>query len=141
MGVQSKNGAAGQSRDHKQPCWIYGAIGEADALSHEMDSLCVAEFAQQGTSSYYTFIDISGGSGKYKRSYASSSKVSCTNGNNLPPTAIDLDKMLLNDLLFNLSPAKDEYQISVPHAIFEKVSNQMVTKDELASHQSINCEA
>ncbi|KAI7740030.1 hypothetical protein M8C21_025778 [Ambrosia artemisiifolia] len=30
-----------------------------------------------------------------------------TNGNNLPPTAIDLDKMLLKDLLFNHSPAKD----------------------------------
>ncbi|KAI7747053.1 hypothetical protein M8C21_011888 [Ambrosia artemisiifolia] len=30
-----------------------------------------------------------------------------TNGNNFPPTAIDLDKMLLKDLLFNHSPAKD----------------------------------
>lgn len=28
------------------------------------------------------------------------------NGNNLPPTAIDLDKSLLKDLLFNQSPAK-----------------------------------
>ncbi|GKB09702.1 hypothetical protein Tco_0838014 [Tanacetum coccineum] len=63
MGVQSKNRATGQSRDHKQPGWIYGAIGGADALSQEMDPLCVVEFAQQGTSSYYTFIDISGSSG------------------------------------------------------------------------------
>lgn len=29
-----------------------------------------------------------------------------TNGNDLPPTAIDLDKVLLKDLLFNRSPAK-----------------------------------
>ncbi|KAI3824099.1 hypothetical protein L1987_05548 [Smallanthus sonchifolius] len=29
------------------------------------------------------------------------------NGNNQPPTAIDLDKLLLKDLLFNQSPAKD----------------------------------
>ncbi|KAH9602431.1 hypothetical protein KSS87_000843 [Heliosperma pusillum] len=29
-----------------------------------------------------------------------------TNGNNHPPTAIDLDKSLLNDLLFNQSPTK-----------------------------------
>ncbi|KAJ4707282.1 Methyl esterase [Melia azedarach] len=29
------------------------------------------------------------------------------NGNNQPPTAIDLDKSLLKDLLFNQSPAKD----------------------------------
>ncbi|GKB14526.1 reverse transcriptase domain-containing protein [Tanacetum coccineum] len=49
--------------------------------------------------------------------------------------------MLLNDLLFNQSPAKDEYLISVLHAIFEKVSNQIVIEDELASLQSINCEA
>lgn len=28
------------------------------------------------------------------------------NGNDHPPTAIDLDKSLLRDLLFNLSPAK-----------------------------------
>lgn len=28
------------------------------------------------------------------------------NGNNQPPTAIDLDKSLLKDLLFNQSPAK-----------------------------------
>lgn len=36
-----------------------------------------------------------------------------TNGNNLPPTAIDLDKMLLKDLLFNQSPAKDVALASV----------------------------
>ncbi|KAI3726169.1 hypothetical protein L1987_65966 [Smallanthus sonchifolius] len=36
-----------------------------------------------------------------------------TNGNNLPPTAIDLDKMLLKDLLFNHSPAKDVALASV----------------------------
>ncbi|GJX04226.1 ribonuclease H-like domain-containing protein [Tanacetum coccineum] len=42
MGVQSKNRAAGQSRDHKKPGWIYGAIGGADAFSQEMDSLCVS---------------------------------------------------------------------------------------------------
>ncbi|GJX10947.1 putative WRKY transcription factor 21 [Tanacetum coccineum] len=42
MGVQSKNRATGQSRDHKQPGWIYGAIGGADALSQEMDPLCVS---------------------------------------------------------------------------------------------------
>lgn len=35
------------------------------------------------------------------------------NGNNLPPTAIDLDKMLLKDLLFNHSPAKDVALASV----------------------------
>lgn len=28
------------------------------------------------------------------------------NGNNKPPTAIDLDKSLLKELLFNQSPAK-----------------------------------
>ncbi|GKE16428.1 reverse transcriptase domain-containing protein [Tanacetum coccineum] len=35
MGVESKNGTAGQSRDHKQPsvAWIYGTTGGADALS------------------------------------------------------------------------------------------------------------
>lgn len=31
------------------------------------------------------------------------------NGNNNPPTAIDLDKSLLRDLLFNQSPAKVSY--------------------------------
>ncbi|KAK9067173.1 hypothetical protein SSX86_014498 [Deinandra increscens subsp. villosa] len=36
-----------------------------------------------------------------------------TNGNNLPPTAIDLDKMLLKDLLFNHSPSKDVALASV----------------------------
>ncbi|GJY86626.1 putative methylesterase 11, chloroplastic [Tanacetum coccineum] len=36
-----------------------------------------------------------------------------TNGNNLPPTAIDLDKMLLKDLLFNQIPAKDVALASV----------------------------
>ncbi|KAJ0712332.1 putative alpha/beta hydrolase-1 [Helianthus annuus] len=36
-----------------------------------------------------------------------------TNGNNLPPTAIDLDKTLLKDLLFNHSPAKDVALASV----------------------------
>ncbi|KAL7607042.1 hypothetical protein Lser_V15G20351 [Lactuca serriola] len=36
-----------------------------------------------------------------------------TNGNNLPPTAIDLDKMLLKDLLFNHSPPKDVALASV----------------------------
>ncbi|KAI3669949.1 hypothetical protein L6452_41457 [Arctium lappa] len=35
------------------------------------------------------------------------------NGSNLPPTAIDLDKMLLKDLLFNHSPAKDVALASV----------------------------
>nr|GEX00097.1 hypothetical protein [Tanacetum cinerariifolium] len=35
MGVESKIGAAGQSRDHKQPlvAWIYGTTGGDDALS------------------------------------------------------------------------------------------------------------
>ncbi|GKF09389.1 hypothetical protein Tco_0043613, partial [Tanacetum coccineum] len=42
MGVQSKNGAAGQIRNHKQPGRIYGAKGGADALSQEIDSLCVS---------------------------------------------------------------------------------------------------
>lgn len=36
-----------------------------------------------------------------------------TNGNNLPPTAIDLDKILLKDLLFNHSPPKDVALASV----------------------------
>ncbi|GKE14995.1 putative methylesterase 11, chloroplastic, partial [Tanacetum coccineum] len=36
-----------------------------------------------------------------------------TNGNNLPPTAIDLDKTLLKELLFNQSPAKDVALASV----------------------------
>ncbi|GJR82482.1 putative methylesterase 11, chloroplastic [Tanacetum coccineum] len=36
-----------------------------------------------------------------------------TNGNNLPPTAIDLNKMLLKDLLFNQSPGKDVALASV----------------------------
>ncbi|KVI02592.1 putative methylesterase 11, chloroplastic [Cynara cardunculus var. scolymus] len=35
------------------------------------------------------------------------------NGNNQPPTAIDLDKSLLKDLLFNQSPAKDVALASV----------------------------
>nr|GMC57051.1 putative methylesterase 11, chloroplastic [Ipomoea batatas] len=35
------------------------------------------------------------------------------NGNNNPPTAIDLDKSLLRDLLFNQSPAKDVALASV----------------------------
>ncbi|GKA89705.1 hypothetical protein Tco_0811517, partial [Tanacetum coccineum] len=42
MGVQSKNEATGQSRNHKQLGWIYGAIGGADALSQEIDSMCVS---------------------------------------------------------------------------------------------------
>ncbi|GKB16848.1 methionine aminopeptidase 1B, chloroplastic [Tanacetum coccineum] len=42
MGVESKNGTVGQSRDHKQPpvAWIYGTTGGADALSQETDALC-----------------------------------------------------------------------------------------------------
>ncbi|KAK9276185.1 hypothetical protein L1049_005716 [Liquidambar formosana] len=35
------------------------------------------------------------------------------NGNNHPPTAIDLDKALLQDLFFNQSPAKDVALASV----------------------------
>ncbi|KAB1211534.1 putative methylesterase 11, chloroplastic [Morella rubra] len=50
------------------------------------------------------------------------------NGNNQPPTAVDLDKSLLRDLLFNQSPAKDVALASVslrpmPFApILEKLS-------------------
>nr|GEX76913.1 putative reverse transcriptase domain-containing protein [Tanacetum cinerariifolium] len=42
MGVESKDGTIGQSRDHKQPpvAWIYGTTGGADALSQETDALC-----------------------------------------------------------------------------------------------------
>ncbi|GJW50440.1 probable serine/threonine-protein phosphatase 2A regulatory subunit B'' subunit TON2 [Tanacetum coccineum] len=40
MGVESKNGAAGQSRDHKQPpvAWIYGTTGGDDALSQKIQA-------------------------------------------------------------------------------------------------------
>ncbi|WMV19063.1 hypothetical protein MTR67_012448 [Solanum verrucosum] len=39
--------------------------------------------------------------------------LSMQNGNDKPPTAIDLDKSLMKDLLFNHSPAKDVTLASV----------------------------
>ncbi|GKA76173.1 probable protein phosphatase 2C 11, partial [Tanacetum coccineum] len=40
IGVESKDGTAGQSRDQPLVAWIYGTTGGADALSQETDALC-----------------------------------------------------------------------------------------------------
>lgn len=53
------------------------------------------------------------------------------NGNNKPPTAIDLDKLLLKDLLFNQSPAKDVAlaSVSMRHIPFAPVLEKLSLSD------------
>lgn len=53
------------------------------------------------------------------------------NGNNKPPTAIDLDKSLLKELLFNQSPAKDIAlaSVSMRHIPFAPVLEKLSLSD------------
>lgn len=48
------------------------------------------------------------------------------NGNDHPPTAIDLDKSLLRDLLFNHSPAKVCFSHELDYSVLHSCLSNMI---------------